>query len=93
MDGKECISIRIFGDVQGVFFRQSAKEQADALELTGFARNDPDGSVYIEAQGEKGNVERFVAWCRKGPTGARVLRVEVAECDPGQFEGFTVRWR
>jgi acylphosphatase len=93
MGEDRCVSIRVTGEVQGVFFRQGAKEQADALGLTGFARNDPDGSVYIEVQGEKGNVEGFLAWCRRGPESARVSSVHVAECRQSSREGFSVRWR
>lgn len=63
--------------MQGVFFRVTAKEQAEKLAITGFAKNAPDGSVYIEAEGEKNNLDKFVNWCRKGPASAQVEKVEV----------------
>lgn len=72
-------NIKIYGLVQGVFFRATAKEQADKLGITGFAKNKPDGSVYIEAEGEENNLNRFVIWCNKGPQMAQVGKVIVIE--------------
>lgn len=69
--------IRIHGRVQGVFFRHSAREKARELNITGFARNEADGSVYIEAEGEESTLERFIAWCCVGPELAEVERIEV----------------
>jgi len=70
-------TIRVFGHVQGVFFRQTAKEEAQRLGIAGFARNEPDGSVFIEAEGDPAALDEFIAWCRQGPPSARVERVEV----------------
>lgn len=64
--------ITITGKVQGVFFRSSARQIATRLGLTGFARNQPDGSVYIEVEGNKLALQEFLAWCRQGPQGANV---------------------
>lgn len=63
----EHVKIKISGKVQGVFFRASAKEQADALGVVGFAQNQPDGSLYIEAEGEEEALDKFVNWCKKSP--------------------------
>jgi acylphosphatase len=78
-------TIRVSGRVQGVYFRASARREALRLGLTGFARNDPDGSVTIEIEGDEPALERFVAWCHEGPPRARVERVEVRE---GESEGY-----
>ena len=83
-------TIRVFGRVQGVFFRASARDQARRLGLAGFARNEPDGSVFIEVEGDEQALERFVAWCHYGPPDARVERVEVTEGEPIGHVGFTV---
>lgn len=80
------LDIKISGLVQGVFFRASAKEQAENLGLRGFARNEEDGAVYIEAEGEEDNLEKFTAWCKKGPSLAQVEKVEVSL---GKFKNFT----
>ncbi len=84
------LNITVFGLVQGVFFRASAKEQADKLNLSGFAKNMPDGSVYIEAEGEKENLDKFIIWCNKGPMLARVEKVEVSETTLKNFTEFKI---
>ncbi|MDO8577114.1 MAG: acylphosphatase [Candidatus Daviesbacteria bacterium] len=86
----EHFNIKIYGLVQGVFFRASAKEQADKLKLTGFAKNMPDGSVYIEAEGEENNLDKFVKWCNSGPMMARVEKVVVAENSLKNFSQFEI---
>lgn len=85
------VHIRIYGQVQGVFFRGGAKEEADKLGLVGWARNDRDGSVEILAVGSKSNLDKFVAWCRKGPPGAQVERVQVDWSQAnGNFKSFEI---
>ena len=80
--------ITVTGKVQGVFFRQTAKEVADRLSLTGFARNEPDGSVHIEVEGEKAALQDFLEWCRKGPKAATVSAVRYTEGPIAGFIGF-----
>lgn len=70
------LQIRVYGQVQGVFFRDSAKKEADKLGLGGFVRNEADGTVYIEAEGEKEKLEEFLKWCRKGPPFSQVDKAE-----------------
>lgn len=76
---KKHFSIRITGRVQGVFFRASTKERAEAFNLTGLVRNEPDGSVYAEAEGEEENLKKFIEWCHRGPSGARVETFDLRE--------------
>ena len=73
---KKHLNIKIFGKVQGVFFRWSARLEADKLGITGCAENKSDGSVWIEAEGEEENLKKFLAWCQKGPPGAKVEKVD-----------------
>jgi acylphosphatase len=70
------IRFRIYGLVQGVNFRSSTCREADRLGLTGFVRNEPDGSVRIEAEGNREAVEELLAFAEHGPTRARVDRTE-----------------
>ena len=70
------LNIKIFGRVQGVFFRHSAKQKAEELNIKGFAKNEPDGTVYIEAEGEEENLKQFLDWCYQGPILASVKKVE-----------------
>lgn len=69
--------IKVYGQVQGVFFRHSAKRIAERLGLVGWVRNADDGSVEVLAQGPKDKLEEFVAWCKKGPPAAKVEKVEI----------------
>lgn len=70
------ITLKVYGSVQGVGFRYEAKKMADSLGLTGCARNQDDGSVYIEAEGDEGQIKKLLAWCEKGPLSAKVERAE-----------------
>jgi acylphosphatase len=79
------LTLRIYGTVQGVFFRQSAKEKADELGLTGLVRNEPDGSVYLEAEGDPQKLGKLREWCQVGPRSAKVTRVET---ETGQAKGY-----
>lgn len=78
--------LRIKGRVQGVWYRASTRRQAQELGLGGFVRNEPDGSVYAEAEGEERALQAFVSWCREGPDRAQVEEVIVEE---GPLKGFT----
>ena len=88
------VKLKVFGRVQGVFYRQSARSRATALGLTGWVRNAEDGSVEIEAAGPADAVEDLVNWCWQGPPASTVTQVEVqartAESssvhEPGRFE-------
>jgi acylphosphatase len=83
--------IRVTGRVQGVFYRASARAEAERLGLRGFVRNEPDGSVYAEAEGEREALARFAAWCRRGPPHARVESVAIEEREIEGFEGFRIQ--
>lgn len=84
--------LNIQGRVQGVFFRQSTKQTADRLGLTGWARNSPDGSVEAVFEGEKMVVNQAIEWCRQGPPAARVNDVRVDWRDfVDEFDGFEIR--
>ncbi len=70
---------RVFGRVQGVYFRASAAARAAELDVAGQARNLPDGSVEVLAVGAAAAVESLLSWLSHGPPLARVDRVEVEE--------------
>lgn len=87
---KQHLNIKVYGLVQGVFFRATAKEQAEKLNIKGFAKNEPDGSVYIETEGEKENLDKFIKWCNIGPNMAQVEKVTVEEAKIKNFSEFEV---
>lgn len=82
--------IRVFGLVQGVFFRAWAAEQARALGVRGWIRNRRDGSVELETHGQAEAVEALIALCRQGPPAAGVERVEAEAIDAEGGEGFEI---
>ncbi len=84
------VSIRVYGKVQGVFFRASTKETADELGINGSVRNEHDGSVSIEAEGDDETLDKFIEWCKKGPRLASVHRCDVMEGEFRGFRGFVV---
>jgi acylphosphatase len=69
--------VTIKGRVQGVFYRASARDEAERLGLHGEVRNLPDGSVELVAEGERAVLEELIAWCRRGPPLALVEEVRV----------------
>lgn len=83
--------LRIIGKVQGVWYRASSREKAVELGLSGFVRNEPDGSVYAEVEGPAAAVDRFVDWAQNGPPRAKVEQVTVREDPPVGYEAFEVR--
>ncbi len=81
----------VSGRVQGVFFRASARDQALALGLRGFARNLPDGRVEVLAAGNDVALDRLAAWLRQGPALAQVEDLErLSALDEEAGEGFSV---
>jgi acylphosphatase len=87
----ETISITVTGKVQGVFYRQSTKEKAQELGITGIVKNLPDGSVQIMASGTHDQLNQLVAWCKLGPPRAQVASVQVEKIAPHAYFGFTVQ--
>ncbi|CAN5888483.1 acylphosphatase [soil metagenome] len=81
----------VHGEVQGVFFRDSCREQADATGVAGWVRNTSAGTVEVVFEGADHAVKEMVQWCRAGSDQARVDRVDVDDEEPGGESGFTVR--
>lgn len=75
--GLKQVQLSVRGRVQGVFFRASAQREARRLGLTGWVRNRSDGAVDILAEGEEEGLKDLIAWAHKGPSAARVERVDV----------------
>ena len=84
-------NVVVRGRVQGVWFRESCRHEAEARGVAGWVHNRPDGKVEAVFEGEPDAVEALVGWCSIGPIRARVVRVEVIEELPLGASGFTVR--
>ncbi len=80
----------ISGKVQGVFYRASAKQMAETLSVTGWIKNTWDGNVEAVVSGDKEALEKFIAWCKKGPARAEVSEVIVTPEEDKSFPDFSV---
>ncbi|GAB4257343.1 MAG: acylphosphatase [Methylomicrobium sp.] len=86
------VRIHVSGRVQGVYFRAFTQKQAKKHNLSGFAKNLPDGRVEIVASGPKEAVDKLIQWCHKGPITARVDRVDIEELHAADLpNGFEIR--
>jgi acylphosphatase len=91
--GNIRLRLIIEGRVQGVWFRESTRKEAERLGICGWVRNRPEGTVEVVAEGEEEKVRKLAAWCRHGPRSARVLGVhEAEEVFRGEFGGFHVAY-
>ncbi|HEX9179579.1 MAG TPA: acylphosphatase [Burkholderiales bacterium] len=82
--------LRIFGRVQGVWYRESMRMEAERLGVTGWVRNRSDGSVEAVVQGSPAAVDAIIDWARHGPDLARVTDLQMADAD-GSFSSFEKR--
>ena len=78
----------VSGAVQGVFYRDTCRSEAEAAGVAGSARNLPDGRVEVILEGEEAGVDEVIAWCRKGTSGSRVEGIEISEEQPAGERGF-----
>ena len=78
------VRLLITGRVQGVFFRTSAKKQADILGISGWVRNLPGGQVEVLAEGHAEAIKNLIAWCHKGPPSAYVEEVDITSMQSDQ---------
>lgn len=88
MQASKQIIVR--GRVQGVFFRASAQQEAERLQVRGEVKNLGDGSVEIKAEGEAAAVQALVQWCYQGPPRAKVEEVIVTDAVFAGYQNFKV---
>ena len=86
----QTLKIKIEGQVQGVFFRQSTQEKVRELGIKGTVQNCEDDSVEIIATGTKEQLDKLVAWCWEGPPKAKVINVTAQELSLQQFYNFSI---
>ena len=83
----------IYGHVQGVFFRDTTRRKAQQRGITGWIRNERNGTVRVVAEGPEEKLQELEAFLHQGPSAARVERVETDWQDAqGEFSGFRVRY-
>lgn len=89
---RKQFQLLISGHVQGVFYRVSAKQQADMLAINGWVRNLSNGQVEVFAEGDEDALMKLTAWCRKGPPGAHVDDVTVTQIQTDErYFNFVIR--
>ena len=81
----------VHGFVHGVFFRDTVRRAAVGADVSGWVRNNRDGTVEAALEGEPAAVERVVDVCRTGPPSARVDRIEIFDEPPEDAQGFSIR--
>ncbi len=86
-----AVRVVVHGEVQGVFFRDECRQQAQAAGVAGWIRNDSAGTVEAVFEGDAGAVDRMVQWCKSGPAQARVEHVDVSDQDESGLAAFEVR--
>lgn len=85
------LKIKIYGQVQNVGFRFSAKKKAETQGLNGFTRNEENGGLYIEVEGEEKELKYFLDWCRHGPPLAKVEKIDFEFIDQlKNYQGFNL---
>jgi acylphosphatase len=84
------LNITVKGKVHGVFYRATTKAVADQLGIKGRVSNEPNGDVFIEAEGDKLSLEMFIDWCREGPENAAVTSVESHKAELKNYRNFDV---
>ena len=91
------LNINLYGKVQGVFLRRTVEHEAERKGISGFVRNEKDGTVYIEAEGPEAVLNEFVSWLKSG-AGAeegeadyKIAQVDVQNGKFGALEGFEIK--
>ena len=84
------LDIIVTGQVQGVFYRASTKAVADQLGVKGIVSNEPNGNVFIEAEGDSISLDMFLDWCKEGPEHANVISVQSHEGELKNYRNFEV---
>lgn len=87
---KEAVEIKITGKVQDVFFRKYACQRARELNLCGWVKNLPNGSVQMLAEGNGENLQQLINWCYTGSPGAKVEQVVVQPKSPAGLNSFEI---
>ncbi len=85
------VKLKIYGKVQGVFYRASTKNKANELGIKGWVKNESDGSVTVLAQGNEDQLLKLIEWCKVGPDFARVKKVVETWDEPEEkFSNFNI---
>jgi acylphosphatase len=90
---KKHFNLTIVAESNTPGFRFSVMEKAYKHEVCGYIRRKHNGGFFIEAEGDETNLDAFVDWCRKGPLGTIIQRIDIEEADVKELEGFEIKHR
>lgn len=83
--------IIVSGDVRNKGYRFTAMQKAYQFDIRGYIKRVHEGGFFIEAEGEDENLTQFIEWCKKGPIGSKVEKVEVTDGEMKSFKSFDMR--
>lgn len=83
-------TVQVFGKVQGVYFRQSTHWKATELGINGWVKNEPDGSVSAELEGDEAHISTMLEWMKKGPERASVDKLQISEGKVRDYPDFRI---
>ena len=86
----KCAHLIVSGRVQGVFFRDNTRRKAEELGLTGYAKNLPDGTVEVVAEGNEDKINELIEFIKKGPGIAMVEGINLKHKEPENFKSFKI---
>jgi acylphosphatase len=86
------VRVVVEGRVQGVFYRDGCRREAQRLGVRGWVRNRSDGSVEVVAEGQRSKVDELLTWCRQGPPQARVTGMSVTDEVPAAERSFRIEY-
>lgn len=87
---KKHIKLKIYGRVQGVWYRASTERKAKELGICGIVQNESDGTVYAEIEGTEEQIIKMIDWCKKGPPLSRVSKIEKEVGGLVNYDSFNV---
>ncbi|CAN5469918.1 hypothetical protein BH23BAC1_BH23BAC1_23400 [soil metagenome] len=85
-------NVVVKGKVQGVNYRARARQVAKDIGVCGWVRNEDDGSVYMEVEGDEDQIQAFMEWCSEGPESADVTEVYFESGPPKNFPRFDIKY-
>ncbi|RZS95111.1 acylphosphatase [Cecembia calidifontis] len=82
--------IKVHGKVQGVFFRKNTQQKALELDLKGWVKNEDDGTVSLEIEGELHSILAMQSWLRLGPPNSQVEYLEISQGEEQGYQDFLI---
>jgi len=86
----KAVKVIIYGKVQGVGFRNFVFLHAKKLNIRGYVKNNPDGTVEAVFEGDEDNINKMIELCKKGPERARVNKIDIKDIEINNYQDFKI---